>query len=73
MSLKKFTEEKQDTYIGKWCLYKTYYWEKYQRLYVIDIKDGLIKYNDDLGRVVFADISEFEDLYFRIDPFSQDA
>ena len=60
-------------YIRKHCLYKQYKWEEYDKIHILDIRDGIVKYTLRDDTVHYSDIIKFEGMYFTINPFQEES
>lgn len=75
MSLKSFdcsNPKQYKKYIGKHCLFKKYSWEEYSKIYIMDIRDGIVRYTLSDDTVHYSDIIKFDGMYFMINPFFEE-
>lgn len=67
-----FDIKKKNKYIGKWCLFRKCWEVNYNRIFVIDISEGMIKYKYPSGYEVIQDANEFNNVEFFESPFKDD-
>jgi len=68
-----FDKEHPERYVGKWCLYKKSYEHEYTKVYIYDVKNGIVKYRTSHGsNECYCPQEEFDCCEFIVSPFDND-